>query len=43
MAYGNIVAAESSVDLNLAKQLNILVTQLGIKPEKMVMIQDVQR
>ena len=29
MAYGNIVAAESSVDLNLAKQLNILVTQLG--------------
>lgn len=37
MAYGNIVAAESSVDLNLAKQLNILVTQLGIKPEKMVM------
>ena len=37
MAYGNIVAAESSVDLNLAKQLNILVTQLGIKSDKMVM------
>jgi len=37
MAYGNIVAAESSVDLNLAKQLNILVTQLGIQPDKMVM------
>jgi len=37
LAYGNIVAAESSVDLNLAKQLNILITQLGVKPERMVM------
>lgn len=37
MAYGNIVAAESSVDLNLAKQLNILVNQLGVKYENMVM------
>lgn len=37
LAYGNIVAAESSVDLNLAKQLNILVTQLGVKPERLVM------
>jgi len=37
LAYGNIVVAESSVDLNLAKQLNILLTQLGVKPEKMLM------
>ncbi|MFY9217364.1 MAG: acetyl-CoA decarbonylase/synthase complex subunit delta [Tepidanaerobacteraceae bacterium] len=37
LAYGNIVAAESSVDLNLAKQLNILITQLGIQPDRMVM------
>jgi len=37
MAYGNIVAAESSVDLNLAKQLNILITQLGIQPNRLVM------
>lgn len=37
MAYGNIVAAESSVDLNLAKQLNILIAQLGIQQDKMVM------
>ncbi|MDN5313257.1 MAG: acetyl-CoA decarbonylase/synthase, complex subunit delta [Thermoanaerobacteraceae bacterium] len=37
MAYRNIVSAESSVDLNLAKQLNILITQLGVKPERMVM------
>ncbi|MGB9840799.1 acetyl-CoA decarbonylase/synthase complex subunit delta [Thermovenabulum sp.] len=37
LAYGNLVVAESSVDLNLAKQLNILLTQLGVKPEKMLM------
>lgn len=37
MAYGNIVAAESSVDLNLAKQLNILINQLGVKYENLVM------
>ncbi|ADL07573.1 acetyl-CoA decarbonylase/synthase complex subunit delta [Thermosediminibacter oceani] len=37
LAYGNIVVAESSVDLNLAKQLNILLTQLGVKWEKMLM------
>lgn len=37
LAYGNIVVAESSVDLNLAKQLNILITQLGVKPDKMLM------
>ena len=43
MAYGNIVAAESSVDLNLAKQLNILVTQLGIKPKKWLWIPGVQQ
>lgn len=37
MAYGHKVAAESSVDINLAKQLNILMTQLGVKPESIVM------
>ncbi|AIS53129.1 corrinoid iron sulfur protein subunit beta [Thermoanaerobacter kivui] len=37
LAYGNIVVAESSVDLNLAKQMNILVMQLGVKPEKIMM------
>lgn len=37
MAYNHKVACESSVDINLAKQLNILVTQLGIKPENVVM------
>jgi len=37
LAYGNIVAAESSVDLNLAKQLNILISQLGIQSDRVVM------
>ena len=36
LAYGNIVSAESAVDINLAKQLNILLTQLGIKEEKII-------
>lgn len=37
LAYKQKVAAESSVDINLAKQLNILMTQLGVKKEDMVM------
>lgn len=37
MAYSHKVGAESSVDINLAKQLNILLTQLGVKPENIVM------
>lgn len=37
MAYGQKLACESSVDINLAKQLNVLVTQLGVKPETMAM------
>ncbi len=34
MAYAHKVGAESSVDINLAKQLNVLLTQLGVKGEK---------
>lgn len=30
MAYGQKVGAESAVDINLAKQLNVLLTQLGV-------------
>jgi acetyl-CoA decarbonylase/synthase, CODH/ACS complex subunit delta len=30
LAYGHKVCAESAVDINLAKQLNVLMTQLGI-------------
>ena len=37
MAYSHKVCAESSVDINLAKQLNVLLTQLGVKPENIVM------
>jgi len=37
LAYGQNVAAESAVDINLAKQLNVLINVLGVKPEKMIM------
>ena len=37
MAYSHKVGAESSVDINLAKQLNVLLTQLGVKSENIVM------
>lgn len=37
MAYSHKVGAESSVDINLAKQMNVLLTQLGVKPENIVM------
>ncbi|CAB1262217.1 acetyl-CoA decarbonylase/synthase complex subunit delta [Clostridium sp. HV4-5-A1G] len=36
LAYNNKIVAESSVDINLAKQINILVNQLGIDNEKLV-------
>ncbi|MCG2729015.1 MAG: acetyl-CoA decarbonylase/synthase complex subunit delta [Acetobacterium sp.] len=37
MPYGQKVSAESAVDINLAKQLNILLTQLGVKSKDIVM------
>ena len=37
LAYGQKVGAESSVDINLAKQLNVLLTQLGVKQDSIVM------
>lgn len=37
LAYNQKVAAESSVDINLAKQLNVLINQLGVKSESVVM------
>jgi len=37
LAYGQNIAAESAVDINLAKQLNVLISVLGIKPEKTIM------
>lgn len=37
MANGHKVGAESAVDINLAKQLNVLMTQLGVAPASIVM------
>lgn len=36
MAYNHKIGAESSVDINLAKQMNILVNQLGVVNDKIV-------
>ncbi len=37
LAYGQKLGAESSVDINLAKQLNVMLAQLGIQRESIVM------
>ena len=37
LAYGQKVGAETADDINLAKQLNIMLKGLGIKPENVVM------
>lgn len=37
LAYKQIVGAESAVDINLAKQLNVLLTQLGVDGKSIVM------
>ena len=37
LAYNQIVGAESADDINLAKQLNVVTTQLGVDAKKIVM------
>lgn len=37
LAYDQKVGAESAVDINLAKQLNVVLTQLNVKPDSIVM------
>ena len=37
MAYDQKLSAESAVDINLAKQLNVLISQMGVRPESYVM------
>lgn len=37
LAYNQKVGAESAVDINLAKQLNVLISQLGVAPSNIVM------
>jgi acetyl-CoA decarbonylase/synthase complex subunit delta len=36
MGYNHCVVAQTPIDVNLAKQLNILLTNMGIPPEKIV-------
>lgn len=36
MAYNQKIAAESAVDINLAKQLNVLISQMGLSADKWV-------
>jgi acetyl-CoA synthase len=37
MAYGHTIVAQSPIDVNIAKQLNILLTNMDIKPEQIIM------
>ncbi|MDD2957967.1 MAG: acetyl-CoA decarbonylase/synthase complex subunit delta [Lachnospiraceae bacterium] len=37
LAYKQVVGAESSVDINLAKQLNVLLSQLGVNGQSIAM------
>jgi CO dehydrogenase/CO-methylating acetyl-CoA synthase complex beta subunit/CO dehydrogenase/acetyl-CoA synthase delta subunit len=37
IGYGHCVVAQTPIDVNMAKQLNILLTTMGVKPEKIVM------
>ena len=37
LAYNQKIGAESAVDINLAKQLNVLISQMGVKGENVAM------
>jgi len=37
LAYGHVVIAETPIDVNMAKQLNILITQLGLSADRILM------
>ncbi len=37
IAYGHSVVSQSPIDVNISKQMNILLTNMDIKPEKIVM------
>jgi len=37
MADGHCIISDSPIDINIAKQVNILITDMGFKPEKIVM------
>jgi acetyl-CoA synthase len=37
MGYGHSIVAQGPIDVNMSKQLNILLTNMGVAPEKIVM------
>ena len=37
MAFGHTIVSQSPIDVNIAKQMNILLTNMDIKPEQIVM------
>jgi acetyl-CoA decarbonylase/synthase complex subunit delta len=37
IAYGHSIVAQSPIDVNIGKQLNILLTNMDVKPEQIVM------
>jgi acetyl-CoA synthase len=37
IAYGHCVVAQSPIDVNIGKQMNILLTNMDVKPERIVM------
>jgi acetyl-CoA decarbonylase/synthase complex subunit delta len=37
MAYGHTIVAQSPIDVNIAKQMNILLTNMDLKPSRIVM------
>jgi len=37
MAYGHTVVSQSPIDVNIGKQMNILLTNMDLKPERIVM------
>jgi acetyl-CoA decarbonylase/synthase, CODH/ACS complex subunit delta len=36
LGYGHVVIAETPIDVNMAKQLNILITQMGLAPDRIL-------
>jgi len=36
LGYGHVVIAETPIDVNMAKQLNILITQMGLAPDRVL-------
>lgn len=36
LGYGHVVIAETPIDVNMAKQLNILITQIGLGPDRVL-------